>query len=385
MHRIIIDQFGMTLGKKSERLIVRARSGELPKVEYVSNQLQFPFMEEFFDPPFCKPVIVSDYKGTSEQKEKRSSKSRTVMEIPFFRVHEIVIASRGVSISTDLIEELCERGIRVTFLTGRGNPYAMLSSPMLTATVITRREQISAYWDERGLAFSKKIVAGKIKNQAALLKYFGKYLKSTDEERYEIVNAKAMSLTSLRRKVDKVEGGKIDDARHPLLGLEGTAGRIYWEGVSEVISDHALFTRREHRGATDPVNSMLNYGYGILYSVIWGAIVNAGLEPFAGFLHVDRPGKPSLVLDLIEEFRQSIVDRQIFATVNHEQRVTFKEGLLDQESRRMVADKVLERLDCAESYHGKKYKLSSIIQMQARCLAIFLRKEGEYKPYSSRW
>jgi len=57
------------------------------------------------------------------------------------------------------------------------------------------------------------------------------------------------------------------------------------------------------------VNSALNYGYGILYGQVWGAVMNAGFEPFAGFLHLDRPGKPSLVLDLIEEFRQPIVDR----------------------------------------------------------------------------
>ena len=74
------------------------------------------------------------------------------------------------------------------------------------------------------------------------------------------------------------------------MGTEGTAGRLYWEGVKEIISHRVEFLGREHRGAQDAVNSLLNYGYGILYSQVWGAVLNAGLEPFAGFLHVDRPG-----------------------------------------------------------------------------------------------
>jgi CRISPR-associated protein Cas1 len=68
---------------------------------------------------------------------------------------------------------------------------------------------------------------------------------------------------------------------------------------------------REGRGAQDPLNSLLNYGYGILYGQVEQAIILAGLDPYAGFLHADRPGKPSLTLDLIEEFRQVAIDRVV--------------------------------------------------------------------------
>src|SRR5204862_398077 len=73
---------------------------------------------------------------------------------------------------------------------------------------------------------------------------------------------------------------------------------------------------REGRGATDPLNAALNYGYGILYAQVERALLLAGLDPYAGFLHADRPGKPSLVLDLIEEFRQAVVDRTLIGQVN---------------------------------------------------------------------
>src|SRR5205823_7661479 len=114
----------------------------------------------------------------------------------------------------------------------------------------------------------------------------------------------------------------------------------YWEAVTEIISQKVEFLGREHVGATDAVNSLLNYGYGILYAQVWGAVINAGLEPFAGFLHVDRPGKPSLVLDLVEEFRQPVVDRTVIAFINLGQSMRMENGLLDQETRRAIAEKI---------------------------------------------
>jgi CRISP-associated protein Cas1 len=111
---------------------------------------------------------------------------------------------------------------------------------------------------------------------------------------------------------------------------------------------------RVHRGADDALNALLNYGYGILYGHVWGAVANAGLEPFAGFLHVDRPGKPSLVLDLVEEFRQPVVDRTVIAFINLGQKAEMKEGLLDAGTRKAIAEKVLERLASTEPFRGQR-------------------------------
>ena len=146
-------------------------------------------------------------------------------------------------------------------------------------------------------------------------KYFGKYQKEADPAAFDRLTAVVRAIEARRRDVDGVIGERIDDARAGLLAVEGGAGRQYWTGVRTLLEGHASFETREHRGAPDTVNSALNYGYGILYTQVWGAIMNAGLEPFAGFLHVDRPGKPSLVLDLIEEFRQPIVDRAVIAAL----------------------------------------------------------------------
>ncbi len=306
-------------------------------------------------------------------------------EFPFFRLSEVSVASRGITLSSDLIMELCQRGIQINFMQGTGRPYAKLSSPMLSATIQARREQMSALNDERGIRFSKIVVAGKLKNQRKLLLYFGKYLKKSAEERFKIIHNNAHLLQSYEKKVSQIQGRDLNEARNALLGLEGVSGRIYWEGVQEIIRGKTAFFGRVTRGATDKVNSMLNYGYGILYSQVWGAVVTAGLEPFAGFLHVDRPGKPSLVLDLVEEFRQPVVDRTVISHINLGETVNMEGGLLDANTRKSVSQKILERMESRETYQGKKYQIRSVIQIQARNLAAFLKGEREYKPFSFKW
>lgn len=114
----------------------------------------------------------------------------------------------------------------------------------------------------------------------------------------------------------------------------------------------------------------------------------AGLDTYAGFLHADRPGKPSLVLDLIEEFRQCVVDRTIIGLLNkHVPLDQDDEHRLTESTRRKVAEKVLERLDAsAELYEGKRQALRFILQCQARHLASFLRGDREqYTPFVAGW
>lgn len=387
MESVVVSDFGVMLGKTSERLVVR---GPRPRLELVEGgpQLFLPI-----DVPARPPLQVVTSEGVKTEppplrRPKTSAGPRTKpeqIELPLFRISEIIVTGPGVSLSTDLIEECCERGIRLSFLTSGGRPFAMLSSPMLTATVVTRREQMAAYGDGRGLEFAKTVVRGKLGNQAALLKYFGKYLKTADPPAFESLSGAVRGIDAGRRQVDGVTGARVDEARGQLLAIEGSAGRHYWAGVRTLLEGHAPFETREHRGAPDAINSALNYGYGILYTQVWGALMNAGLEPFGGFLHVDRPGKPSLVLDLIEEFRQPIVDRAVIAAATKGVKVETREGLLTDDSRRTIASAVLERLEGESPFRGRRHKLKSVIQIQARNLAMHLRGGEPYRPFTFKW
>lgn len=336
MHSVMVTSFGAFLGKESERLVVK--KGE-----------------------------------------------EVLQEVPFFRVNEIILPARGAALSTEVISEACRRGIRIALLDGGGRPYAMLTSPYLTATVATRRAQMEAYGDGRSVRIGRAMAAGKVGNQSGLLKYFGKYLKGTDGERFARLAELIQKIEEHRKTIEGMEGERVDAVREEIMGHEGAAGALYWEGVKVVLEGRYVFPGREQRGTEDPLNAGLNYGYGILYSQVWGAVLQAGLEPFAGFLHVDRPGKPSLVLDLVEEFRQPVADRTILGLVSRRERLKMEEGLLDGPSRKLVAQKVLERLDSEVAFEGKRRKVRSVIQLQARHLAVALRGEREYRTYRFKW
>ncbi|MDI6908116.1 MAG: CRISPR-associated endonuclease Cas1 [Thermoanaerobacterales bacterium] len=335
MH-LVVEDFGVSLGKKSERLLIR-------------------------------------------------QKGQVISETPFRDIEQITIASKGVSLSSDVIQECTEYGIQINFLSFSGKPYAKLASPNLTGTVETRRQQILAYLDERGVTLAKAFVDGKLKNQANVLKYFAKYRRTTDAARFSEISGLLGIIDRLRGELAALHAPAIEQIRGQILAIEGRAAQHYWEGLKLLLDGGIEFDGRERRGATDPVNSALNYGYGILYSQVWGAVTLAGLDPFAGFLHTDRPGKVSLVLDLIEEFRPVAVDRVVVAMINKGTKIEMEEDRLADETRRELGRRITERLNAEESYEGKKHKLKFIIQKQARSIATFLRGEGKYRPFSGSW
>lgn len=333
-------------------------------------------------------IIVSDFGTFIGKKSERLviKKGKDILQqVPFHSVESLVVTGAGVSISTDVIQECMEHGIQIDFLTFSGKPYAKLASPGLSGTVITRREQLLAYYEKRGLKLAKAFVDGKLRNQQGLLHYFARYRKSEDQETFDELSRMEAKILEIAGELESIEGKCVDDVREQLLSIEGRAGAVYWDGVKKILGDRVEFKTREHRGADDPFNSMLNYGYGILYSTVWGAVVLAGLEPFAGFIHTDRPGKPSLCLDLVEEFRQRVVDRTVISFVTKGTPIKLQDGMLADQTRRKLIDNIQERLEYRETYRGKQHKLRTIIQLQARRIASFLRGETDYRPHVGRW
>lgn len=337
MH-LVVDQFGTFLGIKSERLQVR-------------------------------------------------QEGKVAQEVALCNLEGVLITGRGVSLSCDAVRKCVEAGIPISFLAFNGTPYARLEAPGLAATVQTRRAQLLAYEDSRGVVLAQGFARGKMTNQANLLKYMAKYRHTADPEAYRRARDAALRIEALREEALALRAERVDDLRPALLNREGRAASIYWETAGSLLNLAEPWVGREHRGATDPLNSALNYGYGILYSQVEHAALLSGLDPYAGFVHVDRPGKPSLVLDLVEEFRQPVVDRTVFGLVN--KRVAFRvdeEGLLDEPTRRALAKKVLARLDAPERHEGHQRPLRQIVQAQARRIAAYLRGERPtYEPFVSRW
>lgn len=311
-----------------------------------------------------------------------------LQQAPLMHLEQVLVTGMGVSFSADAVAACAGQGIPIHFLSFKGSPYASLYSAGLTGTVQTRRAQLTAYTDKRGVSFALATAQAKIKNQAALLRYMAKYRKEAQPAVYEELRLLTLEVEDHLNGLDKLaSGGCVDDIRADLMGLEGRAAQKYWAGVKQAVQVGDDWPGRKGRGAIDPVNSALNYGYGMLYGQVERAIVLAGLDPYGGFIHADRPGKPSLVLDLIEEFRQPVVDRTVFAILNKGTAIKLDEkGRLTDETRQTLVSKIIERLDKPEKYGAKKQPLRFILQQQARQIATFVRGDrASYRGFVVKW
>ncbi|MFN3309461.1 MAG: CRISPR-associated endonuclease Cas1 [Anaerolineales bacterium] len=318
-----------------------------------------------------------------------------IVTAPLIHLESLTIANRGVSISAEAVRECTERGIPIYFISATGTPYASLYSAGLIGTVATRRAQLEAYHQRRALDLILAFGIGKLQNQSNLLKYIAKYRKETAPDLYQELRLSATEIVDQIIELDRIrtypqyQDGTltVNDLRAELMGIEGQAAQIYWRALARVLPANLEFPGRIGRSAKDPLNVCLNYAYGILYGQVERCLVLAGLDPYAGFLHVDRPGKPSLVLDFIEEFRPVVVDRTVLGMFNRGWSVEFDEHhLLTKESRRIIAEKIHERLDTPVPYEGKRHPLRAVLQMQARHVATFLRGERlEYTPFEMPW
>lgn len=316
-------------------------------------------------------------------------KGREILQqAPLMHLEQVVVSGRSVSFSAEAVAACAGQGIPIYFISFGGTPYASLYAAGLTGTVLTRREQLLAYRDRRGVSLALAIAGAKIKNQAALLRYMAKYRKEREPSLYQELRLLALEIEDRLADLDRLKGvEQVDTLRAELMGAEGRAAQKYWQGVKLAVQVGPDWPGRKGRGARDPVNSALNYGYGVLYGQIEWAIVLAGLDPYAGFIHADRPGKPSLVLDLIEEFRQPAVDRAVFALLNRGAAIKLDEaGRLGEETRQALVARIFERLETPEKSGAKKLPLRQIIQNQARRLATFVRGEREqYQGFEVKW
>jgi CRISPR-associated protein Cas1 len=327
---------------------------------------------------------VGSFVGKYSERLKVTYKGDVIQQAPLIHLRSVTLIGNGVSISSDAIAECAERGIPIILLDHSGHVTGALYSAGLVGTIATRREQILAYYDGRGALLAQSFTFAKLTNQVRTLLYWAHNRERHHPDDAAQLRATAQEITAIIERMQTEW-----DAIAPeliagwLMGWEGQAAHLYWQ-VAEILVPPAYgWSGRVGRGALDPVNSLLNYGYGILYGEIERAVLLGGLDPYAGFLHADRPGKPSLVLDLIEEFRQIAVDRVVFGLVARNYTIERDEnGRLSLETRRDFIDKIRGQLEGYVHHAGKRGLLRHAIQRQARRLASYLRREStEYIPY----
>ncbi|NPA96871.1 MAG: CRISPR-associated endonuclease Cas1 [Crenarchaeota archaeon] len=306
---------------------------------------------------------------------KSASGSRIV---PLSEIDRVVIVSSGVSITSSALRAFARSGVDILVLDSRGVPMTSLCPPWITRTVDTRRAQYIAYASGIGLEYAKSFAIAKILNQGGYLRYLGKRLGETWlAEEGARVEEKANEVLRV--------SGDLESARKSIIGIEGVAARIYWGAIATLIPRELGFEGRDQDG-DDPVNKCLNYMYGILYSECFKRLAQVGLDPFAGFLHVDRSGKPVLVFDFIEMFRVSAVDSTLLEAIRRGFRPSLDRDLLSRETRGRLVEMLFRGLErrCRER-GGEAKTLREHIKSHALKLARALRSSSMYRGFVEEW
>lgn len=347
----------------------------------------------FLSSPDISYLLVSGYGVSLSKKSERliiKFQNKAIHEVPFFRLKNVAVLSKGVSLSSDLVEHFCKYSIALSFHDFSAKPIALLQSMYAPAHGKLKYLQMAAKSSIAGTELAIKIIRGKISNQIALLKYVTKNIAQTPENERKLT-AVATGIAQMQKCMEKCQNirqkEETENARVKIMGYEGIAARYYWQVWSILLADKVCFDGRDYKKLPqDGVNALLNYGYGILYAKIWSAIILAGLDPYVGFLHADTSGQPALVFDLIEEFRAPFVDKVVFAFLMLNRSIKLDHGLLTTETRHIFSQKILERLSSEEYYEGNKVQVGDIILAQMRRASAYLEgRVPSYKPFSFKW
>lgn len=309
-------------------------------------------------------------------------KGELVVETPFSRLRTIIIAKRGVTVSSDVMLRCAHRGIRLFVLDWRNITVAALVGRNQHAVAALRAQQFDFLKTNKVRDLSANIVVAKIRNQRAVLLYYTKYLKQKYPEQAAPLVVAADQLAQAVTQIEARKWANYDQWRDQLMGYEGSAAARYFAALRDSRLLPPSFEKRTGRGATEIVNQLLNYGYAMLSSQVLAALDNAGLELYAGAFHQERAGRPSLVLDMMEELRPWVVDRTI---INMRQLASQHNELNDKLKRRLSQD-ILETMGKRYPYKGKKVRLDSLLQRQIYRLArTFIDPTQQYRGYRFRW
>lgn len=224
--------------------------------------------------------------------------SQIKKSVPVGKIDSILIG-KGILISSDAVQLALENNIDIIFLEFDGKPLGRIWHCKLGSTTKIRKSQLIASLNNVGLKYVKEWVTDKIINQAEFLKT----LKKHRPEKYEFLTEEILKIENSAEKILKLSGSNILDVAENIRGYEGTAGKIYFSVLSELLATAYKFEKRSQRPAKDQFNAFLNYAYGVLYSRVEKALIIAGLDPYLGFLHRDDYNQLSMVFDFIEPFR----------------------------------------------------------------------------------
>ncbi|MBM3984051.1 MAG: CRISPR-associated endonuclease Cas1, partial [Planctomycetes bacterium] len=302
--------------------------------------------------------------------------------VPLHAVRQVVVCG-NVQVSTQALETMAENEIGVSYVTGHGR-FIGAFVPAPAKNVSLREAQFRQFGDPAVcLELAKTVVRAKLANQRTLLM---RSLRG-DEEARGSHEYGAKGLNGLL--------GRVDDQTsvESVLGIEGQGAALYFGEFGRFLKPLPDgkgfdFTTRNRRPPRDPVNALLSFAYAMLARDCFSAVCTVGFDPYKGFFHQGRHGKPSLALDLMEEFRPVIADSVVLTLINNESLskgdfIMWRGACNLTEAGRRAFFAAYEKRKATEISHpvyGYRMSYSRMLEVQARMLAAFVR--GEVPSYT---
>lgn len=261
---------------------------------------------------------VKGYKSDAAHIPHKKTKRETLIDIPMIKLEGVVAVGRA-TISPAAIAELLDRKIPLTFLTTTGRYLGRLE-PELTKNIFVRRSQWQASGHATGTSDNttatatathvvQGFVRGKLKN----------YRNGLMRARRESGDASTKLDAAIQRLEQAIAPINQTTAIDSLRGLEGAGSAAYFGCFGQLLrAQDFTFKTRNRRPPKDPVNALLSLGYALLRHDIQSALNIVGFDPYLGYLHTTRYGRPSLALDVMEEFRPLVVDAVVLTAINRQ-------------------------------------------------------------------
>jgi len=308
--------------------------------------------------------------GKVDERINVKFEKKIISDVPFIKLEGVVILGRA-TISPAVVFELMNRHIPLSFINDLGHYLGRLE-PEMTGNIFVRKAQWQAAGETpQSIHVVQAFVRGKLKNYRQTLM---RYQREFDDLHL------SKNIARIEQAIDAI---KSTHNINSLRGLEGSGSAAYFGCFNQLIRNSQFsFTKRVRRPATDSVNSLLSFGYSLLRHDVQSAVNIVGFDPYLGYLHFDRYNRPSLALDLMEEFRPLVVDAVVLSILNKQllTRADFvTEPLsgavsLTSEGRKIFLTNY-ERKKQSEFKHpvmGRKCTYREAFELQARLLSKYL-------------
>jgi CRISPR-associated protein Cas1 len=285
---------------------------------------------------------------------------------------EQVVVEGEVSITTGAMRLLSDWNVDLVVIDEWGRKFLRMNDVTSSNSHEILESQL-ALPEECRMEIAREIVSASIYNKSRLLSQ----IEGAEMEQVSAVAA-------VRKKAAKAA------TRDVLMGFEGVAAKLYFAELRKQIPDAWEFEGRNRQPPKDPINAMLGYGYAVLKTRIEFALMRVGLSPYAGVYHESYRARPALAFDLMEEFRQPIVDRSVMTIVRHQMLDPVKDFartdescLLSKEAKKPFINALFDRMESRRKYGNREVDFLDLIEMQARALRGAF-EGGVYRPFKWR-